>query len=251
MAGSSEIEQAALNNAIWCDTVCRAHNSPGMFEEATWINAGFTPMFYPNVITLGGAEQAASHQRRVSELTKAGMPNGWTIKDRFQVLELAPLGFKRLFEARWIFMEQAPSAYGVGTRGTSWEVITSIIELSAWELAWGGSSSEMKIFPPMLLADENVVILAAYREGQIVAGAIANRAAGVVGISNVFIPKEEGQTLRRSCVAEAAHCFPGLPLVGYENGEELTEMLTIGFVELGPLSIWLNIEGGKDPLQNI
>ena len=44
---------------------------------------------------------------------------------------------------------------------------------------------------PSLLDDKDIVMLACYRDGHIVAGAVANRSDGVVGWSNFFAPAAE------------------------------------------------------------
>jgi hypothetical protein len=41
-----------------------------------------------------------------------------------------------------------------------------------------------------------------------------------------------------SAVTAAASHFPGLPLVGYEHGDDLALALAGGFTALGPLRIW-------------
>ena len=35
--------------------------------------------------------------------------------------------------------------------------------------------------------------------------------------------------------------FPGLPLVGYEAGDDHAEMLELGFGALGPLRVWVKV----------
>ena len=75
-----------------------------------------------------------------------------------------------------------------------------------------------------LLAQEGVAVFAAYREGQIVAGMIANRTGEVVGLSNMFVTAHDADGLRSGSVAQAMESFPGLPLVGYEAGEDLAAM---------------------------
>lgn len=232
------VRQAAQNNAIWCDTVCRTHGSPGEFQGTIWVNTSRVPRFYPNVITLGGADHAAAHRERVEELVRAGMPQRWSVKDSFQTLHLPPSGFRRLFDAQWIYTA-APAETETHPQVVRWEAVSTARELAAWEIARSGEPQGRGIFLPALLADRNVAVLAAYREGRIVAGAVASRAADVVGLSNIFVPEEEGRLLRRGCVAEAALRFPGLPLAGYEAEEELAEMLAVGFEAIGPLSVWL------------
>jgi hypothetical protein len=38
------VELAARNNAVWCDTVCRAHGVPGEFLNGIWVNRKLGPL---------------------------------------------------------------------------------------------------------------------------------------------------------------------------------------------------------------
>lgn len=62
------------------------------------------------------------------------------------------------------------------------------------------------------------------------------------GISNIFVPPGDGERLRAGCVAAAQDAFPGLPLVGYESGQDLAAMRALGFEATGPLRVWLRQE---------
>lgn len=48
----SKIRQAVLNNALWCDAICRAHGGETTLTEHVWFNRRNSPPFYPNVDTL-------------------------------------------------------------------------------------------------------------------------------------------------------------------------------------------------------
>jgi hypothetical protein len=72
--------------------------------------------------------------------------------------------------------------------------------------------------------------------GGIVGGGILNRGAEVVGLSNLFGFAIE--LVWRSLVATAGEIFPGLPLVGYEHGDELAAAHRAGFETVGPLRVW-------------
>jgi hypothetical protein len=101
------------------------------------------------------------------------------------------------------------------------------------------SSSLARVFPPALLADNNVAFIAAYQGHRLVAGAIAHRAANVVGWSNLFVPTVQADRFRGECLAQVVRAFPGLPVVGYEAGEALARACTLGFGTVGPLRVWV------------
>jgi hypothetical protein len=232
------IKQAALNNALWCDTVCRSHGTPGEFLAGLWLNSHETPRFYPNVVTLEGSEGAAMQMAQIKRLLQADLPAGWAVKDSFCTLDLAPLGFRALFEAAWIYRsahQPRPPSTGNDVR---WSTVSSVAALAAWEEAWGGDG-QPRIFLPALLADESIAIIAAYRGEQIIAGAIANRTGEVVGLSNVFTPEENAEAFWAGCLARAMDVFPALPLVGYERGEALDQASALGFERIGPLRVWV------------
>ncbi len=237
------ITQAVCNNALWCDTVCRAHDRPGEFLDAIWVNRHAAPRFYPNAVTLS-AQGSAAQLERLHELVETGIPGAWGVKDSFSTLDLAPLGFRLLFDAAWLWWPASRPAPQSGSAGARWARVQAPSELADWERTWSGAPHEQppRIFLPALLADADIAIVAAYRNERIVAGAIANRSGEVVGISNIFVPADDGERLRAGCVAAVQDAFAGLSIVGYELGQDLADMRTLGFDEIGPLRVWLRAE---------
>jgi hypothetical protein len=71
----------------------------------------------------------------------------------------------------------------------------------------------------------------------VVAGAIANRTGDVVGVSNVFAHPDAERSWA-GCLITIINAFPGLPLVGYERGDELEIAERLGFTAVGPLRVW-------------
>jgi hypothetical protein len=61
---------------------------------------------------------------------------------------------------------------------------------------------------------------------------------GVTGILNVFKIGITARELLTSAVRAVAALRPGLPIVGYEQGEDLVAARAAGFRVLGPLRIW-------------
>jgi hypothetical protein len=240
----ARVLQAAQNNAVWCDTVCRIHGIPGEFHPRMWINRSTTPLFYPNAVTLTDGQDQDAQYAHIRDLMAARIPGAWAVKDSFAALDLAPLGFTLLFEAMWI--HRPATAVRPPERNTDvrWECIRSPAELHAWERAWPGAPDEpatpapADLFRPALLADPEVLIVAAYREQQIVAGAIANRTGTVVGLSNVFVPDQGAATFWDGCVGMILDRFPDQALVGYESGQGLAQAKACGFAALQPLRVW-------------
>jgi hypothetical protein len=240
------LEQAIYNNAVWCDTVCRAHGSPGEFLEGIWISRHRAPPFFPNAVTLA-REPVTTQLARVQALVDAGIPGDWGVKDSYCALDLSSLGFRILFEAEWISRPASRPRPDSDIPGVRWARVARVSQLAHWEMAWRGKpAAEMarnqgRIFLPPLLRDGNVTIIAAYRDRRIVAGAVASRTGSVTGVSNVFLPVRERRRFRASCIAQVMDAFPGLPLVGYEAGDDLAEMQDLGFEALGPLGVWVKV----------
>lgn len=243
--------RAIYNNAVWCDTVCRAHGRPGEFLDGIWLNRGESPPFFPNAVTLAGGRKPAGQLARIRELVDAGLPGDWGVKDSYGALDLSAEGFRILFEAAWIYRAAPPEPAGE-LPGVRWATIGDAPGLAEWERAWrgepatGSTPGQGRIFLPALLAEARIAVIAAYQAGRIVAGAIACRTEGVVGVSNLFAPAREGRRFRAGCLARIAAAFPGLPLAGYEAGDDLVAMRALGFDGLGPLRIWVRT-GGRGP----
>lgn len=96
----SLVDAAVLNNALWCDAVCRALDRATVFDRGLWLNLDESPPLYPNAITL--SRNVPAMMERLEALDAAGLPSGWALKDSFAGLDLAALGFDVLFEASWI-----------------------------------------------------------------------------------------------------------------------------------------------------
>jgi hypothetical protein len=230
---------AVRNNAAWCDAVCRSHGGPGTFEPHAWVSRAATPPFYPNLVTLSGAEGAEAQFATVTSLAASGLARPWAVKDSFATLDLIPLGFRPLFDATWIGRLAALPFPPVVAPDVEWVVVREAVMLAAWEAAWGAEAEppEERVFRPALLADPAVAILAGVRDGRVIAGVVANRSDGVTGLSNLFVPHDV-PALRAAALTVVAAVFPGTALVGYEHGAVLAAMLALGFTALGPLRVW-------------
>lgn len=239
----SRVEQAARNNAIWCDTMCRAHGAAGEFHEALWLNRNPAPRFYPNVVTLIEQRDVAAQLAQIQALA-ATFPGQWAIKDSFAELDLAALACQLYFEATWIWRTPSTPLAKVDHQGVQWVRLQDAAQLTQWESAWSGNpighsaTPQPRLFLPALLADPNVAFIAAYQGSEIVAGAIANCTETVVGLSNLFALAADSVAFWAGCVATAHATFPGLPLVGYESGADLARAEAVGFEKLQSLRVW-------------
>lgn len=204
---------AARNNAEWCDIVCRTHGLPTAFHEHAWTCAQRAPELYPDAVTLSAAANAEDVLPRIDTAEPGG-----AVKDSFARLDLGPAGFRILFDASWIHRPAGPPVPETTTR-------------------WSVLDTAPAPFRPELLAEDAVRVI-----GGASGGAILNRSAGAVGISNLF--SLDGDTdagtdaAWADAVSLAERLFPGVPLVGYERGESLEAALHNGFRQVGPLRVW-------------
>lgn len=209
------IVAAARNNAAWCDAVCGG----GTLSDSHWLTRTPAPPLYPNLVTLSPDVEPV--MAAIDALSRALPPVAWAVKDSFAVLPLDAAGFRLLFEAEWLVRSAAPA-----DMPHRWQRVASESDLTAW--------SETA-FPSALLHRDDVAFLTRRNaDGNITAGAVANLAAGVVGLTNVF-----GIGAQRECLDAAMHVFPGVPLVGYESGDALAGARALGFASLGRLRVWI------------
>ncbi|WP_229924870.1 hypothetical protein [Streptomyces sulfonofaciens] len=225
---------AARNNADWCASVCRSHGIPSTFGGTAWWSSLRTPPYYPDAVTL--------HQDAVPAAVLARLDTaspGCTVKDSFAACDLTASGFVELFDARWVHRpaeRPAPGASALRARRVS-----TAARLHDWQLAWHGGGQAPDVFRPALLHDPAVLVLAFHEGEEFLGGVVLNRSAGLVGLSNLFaVDGIDADVVRSSAITAAADRFPGLPLVGYEHGDDLAGALDAGFAVLGALRIWLH-----------
>ena len=250
-------ELAACNNAVWCDTMRRAHGAAGEFVDGLWRNPQASPPFHPNLVTLRVSQDpgvALDHARRLLASKLAGR---WGIKDSFCTLELAELGFETVVDASWLWREptrHAPVSLAPAALPMRWEQITSPAALADWEARWSGVPAPVDHdgrraqFPVSLLAERDVVFLGGFVGPMQVAGAILNRTDRVVGLSNVFASAEVEAAAWTGFVRSAELAFPDAPLVGWEQGRSLDLARACGFEPVGQLRVWLR---RSDPCETV
>jgi len=107
----------------------------------------------------------------------------------------------------------------------------------------GDAGSGPRVFPPSLLTEPGIAVL---WDGQ--AGGIVNLAAEVAGISNVFRGNGDPVRVWRDLLHLTAVLFPGIPVVGYERGEDLAAALDAGLRVRGDLRVWLHPEIESEPV---
>jgi hypothetical protein len=230
MGGTVGVQEAALNNAEWCDAFCRTHGVVGRFDGDAWSSAQRTPAFYPDAVSLVSGCSAA---RLVSRVDASA---GCSIKDSFADLDLSATGFEVLFTAEWLWRDQARRR----NLPKGWLAVLGEEELERWEAAWGESPEPRPFFRRELLNDTRIKIFARTDGARLRAGAIANRSRSIIGLTNVFDLEGDLESAW-SAGASAAQAVWGLmPVVGYDEGDSLEAAHRAGFKTIGTLAIWIN-----------
>jgi hypothetical protein len=219
-------DAAVHNNADWCDAMCSAHGLRTERDTAAWSTPSRAPAFYPDAVTLRPGVTAGQVLDRIDARP------GCSVKDSFADVDLSAASFRILFAAQWIASASA-------VPGEPWEAIRDSQTLTEWERAWADGDEPPGIFRPGLLARSDVALIAARRHGRIVAGAVLNRSATAVGLSNLFSAAGDADRAWAGAIATAAAHHPGLPIVGYERGDGLAAALRHGFLAVGSLRVWL------------
>ena len=242
----SLLTAAVHNNAVWCDTVCRALGCDTAWADGLWVNRSPAPPYYSNAVTTD-PDRTAAQREGVRRMLESPLPRPWTIKDGFSALDLSPMGFEILFAAQWIAAPAAHRFVGAPAAGLSWTAAADDLELGAWERAWQDANDTPvpgdRLFRPSLLADPDMRFVAGWEDDRIVAVAAANRSddgsGPVVGVSNIVLRGAGAERHRGGMMAAVQDVYPGLPLVGYERGDDLTAMTALGFRPTGALRVWI------------
>lgn len=225
-AAHPRLREAVVNNARWCDLVCRSHGVPTSLGERLWIAPQGSPPLYPDAITLvPGMVPGAV----LSEI--AARP-GCSVKDSFADVDLGTHGFVELFRASWFFREASPEQ---ARPGRSWDAVATESELASWAMAAGLQG----IIRPEVLGDPSVCLLVTRDERGIAAGAVVNRTGTVVGLSNVFTTRLDARAAWADLPAVIADMLGGLSIVGYERADALAAAVASGFEPIGALRVWL------------
>ncbi|GAA4555333.1 hypothetical protein ACFYN9_24550 [Streptomyces collinus] len=224
------VRAAARNNAEWCAVMGRAHGVASVFGGEAWAASRRTPVYYPDAVTL---EPGADPEALVARIDTV-VP-GASVKDSFADLDLTGAGFRVLFEAEWI---HRPAGVPVTAPDLVWDAVRDPDALRDWARAWDDGGGNADLFRPGLLDDPETFVLAGRSaDGRVSVGAVAGRSSHVVGVSNVFGPPDAAWPLVLHAVGRL---FPALPVVGYEQGDDLTAALRHGFEAVGPLRVWVH-----------
>jgi hypothetical protein len=201
------------------------------FDDDAWTSPSRTPPYHPDAVTLAPDVVVADL------LTRVDSSSGCSVKDSFACLDLATYGFHVLFDARWLV--RVPASQTALPPADTWSIVTAVDAFAMWEEAWQRHNEQGDVLRAGLLDVPVVTVLAERKGDHVVAGAILNRAAGVVGISNFFADPLDAAASWDSCIEFTSALFPGSALVTYESDREVIAARRLTFEDAGPLRVWI------------
>ena len=240
----SKLELAILNNIRWYESMFAAHGLASETDDLVWHSHATPPPFHSNLVVRSPFTTKSDIEVYAAGIERQARPNGWSLKDSHACLDLASLGYSVLFHADWIWRDPVPAKPPSCGAGLSWAKVTTPSSLVDWERVWSGdtrnetAAPQSRQFPDSLLSSPDHAFFAGLIEGKIVAGGIANRSPGVVGLSNIFSPREFLEDAWTALTKAVSEAFPDTPIVGYERGADLDVASSLGFAPIGKLRVW-------------
>ena len=213
------VRAAARNNAEWCDSLL-----PHAWHRRS-VTRRLLVQSRTHTSVLSGRGDASSGGRGRGA-SRIDASEGCSVKDSFAELDLATAGFRPLFRAEWL-VRDPPEPGRASER--HWSPLTSEEQLQEWEAAWAESPAGAGFFRRALLADEAISVLAGRNGDRIVAGAVANRSATVIGLCNVFDTTGDLDSAWLSGAAAATARGGRMPIVSYESGPSLDTAHEAGY----------------------
>jgi hypothetical protein len=238
---SSPAEICARNSLHWYEAILRTHRLTGAIVDGLWLSRGDVPPYYSNAMSFVPAP--VGPQLAALRDLRSQLHGRWSVKDSFDALDLAPLGFEPLFDAEWVWRDASPAPLPPKSSlgDVSWQRVTTTADLDRWERAWrdNGSPTDRHVFVPELLADPTISLFAAYRGHLLVGGCAANISTAAVGLSNFFCADQDAEPVAAGALAEVGRFAPGRPIVGFEAGDALGRAKRLGFRAVGALRVWI------------
>jgi hypothetical protein len=202
----------------WYDDLCALHGIGSVLEDGIWSALAPPPPLHSAAVT---AEPDATAEQVLARLA-GGPPGG--VKDSFTTAHLGTAGWDLLFTATWLH-RPAPVP-----RAGRWAAVTDERGLARWTAGHDTAG----VLLPSLLRSAHFRVLARWEGDTVVAGAVARLGSGVVDLSNVH-----GDVDWDELASAVATVFPGRPLVGYEQGDDLAAAVAAGFCAVGDLRVWV------------
>src|SRR5215204_6002619 len=104
---NEKLKKAILNNNDLYEAVCGAQNISFERTDAIRYALEKAPPLYSNLVTISENWQPDRVFDSINAEFERENWEKWSIKDSFAALDLEPHGFKKVFDARWLYLEAA------------------------------------------------------------------------------------------------------------------------------------------------
>jgi hypothetical protein len=241
---NEKLKKAILNNNDLYEAVFSAQNISFHRRASVWFALEKPPPLYSNLVTVAEDWQPDEVFDSIAKNFKRENWEKWSIKDSFAALDLKSRGFRKLFDAQWLYLEAAKFSPLKKSFDIEYKIAESEKLLADWRRAWDADEQiAKKIFQPAMLDNPKVYFLAGYRGEKIVTGCLINKTADVFGISNFFAPDSNIQYW--SEIIKAVHASVGsADIVGYERKDLVKKLQARGCAAVGDLTVWLHTRAG-------
>jgi hypothetical protein len=236
---NAKLAKAILNNNELYEAVFSPQQIKSYKNDLIWYCLEETPPFYSNLVTVSENWRPDKIFEEIDRNFKKENWEKFSIKDSFSVLDLTKFGFKKLFDAQWIYLEAENFKPQKQSGKLNYKIVKNEIELKKWKIAWDADENiGNSIFYPQMLNDPKVFFVTGFDKDKIVSGCLINKTPDVLGISNFFAPVEtiDYWSEMINFIFDSIKCTD---VVGYERSNFARELQTLGFEDVGDLTVWL------------
>ena len=231
--------KAIRNNNDLYEAVLKPHGITSHRTGSIWYCLAETPPLYSNLVTLSAQWQPDGTFRRIDEICRRENWEEWSVKDSFAVLDPGEYGFRKLFDACWLYLEAENFRPVKLEKKIDYRIVKNEETLSVWRKAWAADEElGQRIFRPEMTADPKVFFIAGFQDEKIASGCLLNKTEDVLGISNFFAP-DESIEYWSDLIGFILNAFGRTDLVGYERKDLAGQLASFGFETVGHLTVWL------------
>src|SRR5688500_2285936 len=129
-------QKAIRNNNDLYKEIFENQNIESSLTDSIWYCLDKTPPLYSNLVTISEEWKPDDIFRNIERKYEDEKWEEWSIKDSFGLLDLAPYGFAKLFDAQWIYLEAAKFKPESECRNQNYEIVKNQDDLAKWRTGW-------------------------------------------------------------------------------------------------------------------
>ncbi len=242
LSNKEKLDLAIKNNINLYETIFKSNKVEFTKTRELFYSFRKTPHLHSNIITVSKKWQPELNFKKVDENYRKEKWDEWTIKDSFKELKLEDFGFKKLFDAEWLYLKTDNFLLKKKNTNIFYHIIRDEKYLEKWIIAWNNQEREKfgkKTFKKILLKNKDLYFIAGFNKNKkLISGGLVNRKGKTLGISNFFSSKREIEDFS-NLTAFIIHSIKCSAIVGYERLEMSKKLRKIGFNAVGQLRVWI------------